>query len=253
MRRGQLEGKVVVVTAAAAGIGKATALRLAQERPAALVCIDIAPEVNSTAEQIAAQGTVALALNVDCKSRGEIEAGFRKIATVYGDVDVLINAVGGSARERVSHFYQSDPDTWRHVIDLSLLSAMLCCRQVVPAMRARRFGRIVNVSSTAWLSPQPNFVDYAAAKAGIVGFTRGLALELAPFRVTVNAVSPGPIRTHALETLPEDMMAQVKAKIPMGDIGAPEDVAGPIAFLVGPESTYITGQNLAINGGRAMI
>jgi NAD(P)-dependent dehydrogenase (short-subunit alcohol dehydrogenase family) len=120
-----------------------------------------------------------------------VQDAFAAIQARHGRVDVLVNVVGRNAGPRRSLFHESDPEGWDMVLDLSLKSTMRCCRQVVPGMRERKSGRIVSISSVAWTAPTPTFCDYAAAKAGVVGFTRVLAVELAPLGVTVNAISPG--------------------------------------------------------------
>jgi acetoacetyl-CoA reductase/3-oxoacyl-[acyl-carrier protein] reductase len=136
---------------------------------------------------------------------------------------------------------------------MCLTSAMLCSRQIVPQMRERRTGKIANIASDIARRPDRGWADYAAAKAGIIGFTRALAMELAPFGVNVNAVAPGTIATNAIAKMPEAMMDRMKASIPFGEIGKPEDVANCIAFLVSDDSRYITGQTIGINGGRTTV
>jgi NAD(P)-dependent dehydrogenase (short-subunit alcohol dehydrogenase family) len=175
---GRLAGRVAVVTAAASGIGRASAIRLAEEG-ASVVAVDVDPGVAATAKGITAAGFEASSMVLDCSSRPDVERVFSEIEQRSGRVDILVNGVGRSARERLGNFATSDPEVWDMVIRLSLRSTMLCARQVVPGMLARRAGRIVNISSVAWLVPTPYFSDYAAAKAGVVGFTRVLAVEMA--------------------------------------------------------------------------
>jgi NAD(P)-dependent dehydrogenase (short-subunit alcohol dehydrogenase family) len=123
----------------------------------------------------------------------------------------------------------------------------------VPGMRERKLGKIVNISTDAALRPTAKLVDYASAKAGVIGFTRALAVELVPFGVNVNAICPGLIRTRALDSLPQSILDEAKRDIPMGMIGEPIDVANAIGFLASDRSRYITGQTLAVNGGRSML
>ncbi len=244
----RMNGKTVVVTAAASGIGRAIARRLAQDGAATIHCLDIDPAVTRVASEIQALGPSAHSHVLDLTDRTAVPAVFAAI----GDVDVLVNGVGSSARDKVGEFATSDPSTWDFVIDTSLKSAMLASRQVVSGMRRRRHGRIVSISTDAWLYPTKNFADYAAAKAGVVGFTRALALEEAVFGINVNAVSPGPVRAGGTAKLPADMLARIVAEVPLGRMGEPEDVAHLVAFLVSDEASWITGQNVAINGGRTM-
>lgn len=248
----KLEGQVALVTGAANGIGRACAQKLA-ERGATVVLFDIEEDaLNEVRRGVEASGTIAFALVVDCSSDDKVRAGFKEVERLAGPVDILVNNVGQSARERASEFWESEPSTWRRVLELSLLSTMLCSRQVVAQMRDRRSGKIVNMSSDAALVGDTGIVDYAAAKSGVLGFTRALARELAPFRVNVNAVLPGTIATRAHERMKPEVLDRIKASVPMGYIAQPDDVAHLVSFLCGEESQYITGQSLLVDGGRWM-
>ncbi len=249
----KLAGQVAVVTGAANGIGRASALALAQAG-ADLAVLDLeADGVESLAQQITTLGRRALALTADCTQDAAIGAAFAAISRHFGRVDVLFNNVGQSARERATPFWESEPQTWDFVLRVSLRSAMLCTRQVVTQMRARRSGKIVNMSSESAFYGDTGLVDYAAAKMGVVGFTRALARELAPFQVNVNAVAPGAIATRAHDRLPPEVINRIKASTPMGYIAKSEDVAHAVVFLASEDSRFITGQSLLIDGGRWMI
>ena len=245
-------GKVVVVTAAGGGIGGATALQLAREGAKAVVAIDVSPAVDRMAAFIERAGASAVCMKLDCTDEQAVASAFDRALSQFGRVDVLVNGVGGGGGGRNTEFVESLPQTWRKIIDVTLLSTMLCTRQVVQGMRDRRYGKIVNVASSIALVPTPKMVEYASAKAGVIGFTRSLAVELAPFGVNVNAVSPGPIKTAATDLLPPDVLARSVNAVPMGRIGLPEEIAGAIAYLASDEAAYVTGQNLAVNGGRAL-
>jgi NAD(P)-dependent dehydrogenase (short-subunit alcohol dehydrogenase family) len=246
---GRLKGKVAVVTAAAGGIGGATALRLARDGAEVVVAIDTSADVKQMQKDIDAIGSTGLGIELDCTTEKDVVSAFTDIIRRFGRVDILVNGVGGGGG--LKEFVDSDSDIWRRAVDLTLMSTLICSRQVVNEMRERRYGRILNIASSIALVPTPKMVEYAAAKAGIIGFTRSLALELAPFGVTVNAVSPGPIKTPGTDRVPASIMAKSVDAVPMGHIGAPSDVANAVAFLVSDEAPYITGQNLAVNGGRA--
>ncbi|MDP6343682.1 MAG: SDR family NAD(P)-dependent oxidoreductase [Alphaproteobacteria bacterium] len=248
-----LHGAVAVVTGAAHGIGRATALRLAAVG-ARLVAIDRDEEqLADTAGAIVTGGGECHPWAVDCTDRAAVEAAFNGIEAALGPVDILVNNVGQSAREAASEFWCSTPETWDFVLDVSLKSAMLCARQVVPGMRRRRAGAIVNMSSDVALIGDTGIVDYVAAKAGVIGFTRGLARELAPFQVRVNAVAPGAIRTRAHDSLPGEVIDRVRDNVPMGWVAEPEEVAKAILFLASDQAAYITGHTLVIDGGRHML
>jgi len=246
---GRLAGRIAVVTAAAGGIGGATARRLARDG-AVVVAIDQAPAVKEIQASVHASGGQAIGLEADCTDEAAVVRAFGDIASRHGRIDILVNAVGGGV-VRPSEFWCSESTVWRRVIDVTLVSAMLCARQVVPGMRERRYGKILNISSSVAVQPAPALADYSAAKAGILGFTRSIAFELAPFGINVNAVSPGPIQTKGMDALPPEVKARSVSLVPMGYIGQPDDVANAVSFLVSDESRYITGQNLAVNGGRA--
>ncbi len=249
----RLEGRIAVVTGSAQGIGRAVALRLARDGAAVAVMDRDGEGAGATAEAIRGWGGRALALAVDCTVEAEVVRAFAGARAAFGRIDILINNVGQSAREQASEFWCSEPDTWRFVIGVSLVSTLLCSRQVVPEMRERRSGKIVNMSSDAALVGDVGFADYAAAKAGVIGFTRALARELAPFQVNVNAVCPGTIRTAAHERLPKAVLDGVRSRVPMGYVAEPEDVAHAVAFLASDEARYITGHTLVVDGGRHML
>jgi NAD(P)-dependent dehydrogenase (short-subunit alcohol dehydrogenase family) len=250
---GRLADCIAVVTGAANGIGRASALRLAREG-ADLVLVDREGDtLQGVARDVEAAGRQVLPITADWTDDNAVRAAFAAIRQRFERIDILFNNVGQSARERASEFHLSAEETWRFVIEVSLVATMRATRLAVEEMRARRDGRIVNMSSESAFYGDVGFVDYAAAKMGVVGFTRSLARELAPFHVNVNVVCPGAIRTRAHDRLPKDVIDKVRNSVPMGYVAEPEDVAGVVAFLASDDARYITGQSILIDGGRWMI
>ena len=251
--QGRLAGRIAVVTGAANGIGRASALRLAREG-AHLAVVDREGEALHAVERaIEGLGVPALAITADWTDAVAVGLAFAAIRRRFGRIDILFNNVGQSARERASEFHLSEEETWRFVIEVSLLTTMRASRLAVEEMRARKSGRIVNMSTESAFYGDVGFVDYAAAKMGVVGFTRSLARELAPYQINVNAVCPGAIRTRAHDRLPVEVIDRVRTSVPMGYVAEPEDVAGVVAFLASDDARYITGQSILIDGGRWMI
>ena len=251
MRR--LEGKLAVVTGAANGIGRATALRFADEG-ANLAILDLEAEgLAATADLARQAGATVLTITGDCTDEALVTDAFKRIYADCGFVDILMNNVGQSARERASEFYASSSEVWRFVINVSLMSTMIASRQVVPAMRDAGRGKIVNVASNAGMAGEIGLSEYAAAKMGVIGFTRSLARELAPFKVNVNAICPGVTRTRVLERISDEILDGIRKSIPLGFFAEPEDIAAAVAFLASDDARYMTGQSVVVDGGRWMV
>ena len=241
-------GRLAVVTGAANGIGRASAIHLARNG-ADLVLIDIQDEALAmVVEEIAVYGRKATPLVVDCMKREQIVEAWARLERDCGEVDILLNNVGQSAREKASEFWCSEPETWDFILQLNLYSAMSFSRLAVPGMRERGRGKIISIASEAAYIGSLGVADYAAAKAGVIGLTRSLARELAPFHVNVNAICPGPIRTAAADRLP--IWEQYLKETPTGFAGDPQDIANVVVFFASDQSRYITGQSLIVNGGR---
>ncbi|WP_084582358.1 SDR family NAD(P)-dependent oxidoreductase [Sphingomonas azotifigens] len=245
-------GKIAVVTGAAQGIGRAIALRLAADgADIALLDLD-GPAVRSVAQEIETLGRRALPLETDMLDRAAIAGAFATIASTLGPADILVNNVGQSARERAAPFWEARAETADFLLRICLHTAMDASREAVPAMRSRNTGRIINISSDSAFVGSKSSAAYAAAKAGLIGFTRSLSRELAGNRITVNAIAPGYIRTRAMELLPAAFVHKAIEETPLGMLGEPSDIAHAVAFFASDAARYVTGQTLIVNGGRWM-
>jgi NAD(P)-dependent dehydrogenase (short-subunit alcohol dehydrogenase family) len=249
MRR--FEGQVAIITGAGNGIGAAVAHRLAAEG-ADIAVIDL-DEAALAKEFGGSPGASCFAMAGDCTQDDVLRRFVAAAEQKLGPIGVLVNNVGQSARERGGAFVDSSEEVWRFVLEISLLTTMRLSRLVAPGMKARRSGRIINMSSDAALVGDAGLADYATAKMGLIGFTRTLARELAADCVTVNAVAPGAIRTRAHELIAPEILDRLRKDTPAGFIAEPEDVAGLVAYLASAEARFVTGQTLLIDGGRWML
>lgn len=243
--------KVAVVTGGASGIGQAVVERFATDDILPVI-LDIDEGGGKTvAEGIQQRGKQVSFMRVDVTNENDVQSTFAAIRKTYGCINILVNVAGGSLHR---HPFEDFPlADWQRVMDLNLTSTFLCCRAVVELMKTQQSGAIINISSDIGYSGAVNRSAYAAAKAGIVGLTKTLALELAPFGVHVNAVAPGRIETPRVRATYSDAEWVNAAKnIPFGHAGQPEDVADAVAFLAGAGSRHLTGQTIHVNGGRIM-
>lgn len=242
--------KVVVVTGAANGIGRATA-GLFAAKGARVVAMDLeAPALDETLRSLNGDVGRHMAMCLDLTDRTRVRAAFEHIHSEMGQIDVLVNNVGQSAREQGSDFAVSDPEVWDFVINVSMMTTMMCSRLAVPGMLKRGMGRIVNIASDSALNGDIRVADYVTAKSGVMGFTRAIARELAKDGINVNCVCPGPIKTRMMERLPPETLQAATRSIPVGHLGEPEDIANAVVFLASDAARYITGQSLFVNGGR---
>ncbi|MEM9162436.1 MAG: 3-oxoacyl-[acyl-carrier-protein] reductase [Cyanobacteria bacterium P01_F01_bin.4] len=246
---GALQDKVAIVTGASRGIGRATALALAAE--GASVVVNYARSSAAADEvvaQIAEQGGSAIALQADVSKADDVDALFKAAMEKFSRVDVLVNNAGIT---RDTLLLRMKPEDWQAVIDLNLTGVFLCTRAVSKIMLKQRSGRIINISSVAGLMGNPGQANYSAAKAGVIGFTKTVAKELASRSVTVNAVAPGFIATDMTEDLSNT--EEILKFIPLGRYGQVDEVAGLIRFLAAdPAAAYITGQVMNVDGGMVM-
>ncbi|MCL4186253.1 MAG: SDR family oxidoreductase [Rhodobacteraceae bacterium] len=247
---GEFEGRIVVITGAAHGIGRAMALGFAAEGADVALLDRDGAALEATAGDARGHGRRVLAIEADLLDHGVLVESFARIARDLGPAHTLVNNLGQTARERFSMFSDAPHEVLEFVLDISLHAAIHCSRQVVGAMKDRREGRIVSISSDSAFNGDLGCVDYAAAKAGVLGFTRGLAREMAPYGVTVNAICPGPTNTRAMQRIPPDAFERARAAVPMQAICEPEDIANAAIFLASSKARFITGNTLIVNGGR---
>jgi 3-oxoacyl-[acyl-carrier protein] reductase len=238
-----------MVTGASRGIGRAIALKLAAEGAAVVVTATSVAAAQKTADEIAAAGGKALAVKVDVSQAAEVEELFKEAAAAFGRLDILVNNAGITKDGLLLRMKESD---WDAVMDVNLKGAFNCTREAAKVMSKARYGRIVNVSSVVGEMGNPGQANYCASKAGMIGLTKSVAKELARRNVTVNAVTPGFIETDMTHDLSEKAKESLMEQIPMGRLGASDDIAAAVLFLVSQGAGYITGHVLSVNGGMYM-
>ncbi len=246
----ELEGKIALVTGASRGIGAAIAIEMAEAGAKVVVNYQVNREgAERVVERIRQQGGEAHPFKADVSQPDEVKAMFEFIASQLGGVDILVNNAGIHQHLIVEELSLSD---WERVISTNLTSLFLLTQAVLPYMKAQRWGRIVNISSLSGFAGTRVESHYAASKAGVVGFTKAVALETASFGITVNAISPGSIETDMLAVTTEERRQKLISEIPVGRIGQPEDIAFGVRFMVSPRASYITGQTIHMNGGEGL-
>jgi 3-oxoacyl-[acyl-carrier protein] reductase len=241
--------RVALVTGGSRGIGRATALALAADLRVALCYRSDADGAAETVAAVREQGGEALAVAADVADPGALDVAFKEIEATFGPVQVLVNNAGVT---RDGLLLRMGDDAWSDVVRTNLDGAFYAIRRAAPAMVRGRFGRIVNIGSAAGLTGSAGQVNYAAAKAGLVGLTRSVARELASRNVTANLVAPGPIATAMLDGLSDERQDELAKLTPLGRLGTPEEVAAAVAFLCSEAAGYITGAILAVDGGLSM-
>lgn len=247
-----LEGKVAIVTGSAGGIGRACAIRLAQDG-ADVGLLDLKEaELAETKALVEKEGRRCESIAVDLTDREETAAAFARLREALGFLEILHNNAGGAAGSTTRTFPKADAAQWDAYLDLNLRVAADCSRLVLPDMIERQGGRIINTSSERAFLSAPGMTEYSAAKAGLLGFTKALALDVAKHGITVNAVCPGIIRTPLTDAMPKERIAKAIASVPAGRVGEPEDIAHAVSFLASPGASYVTGEHLLVAGGRTI-
>lgn len=245
-----LEGKIAVVTGGSRGIGRAISIRLAGMGATVYInYVSRSDAADETKELIEAQGGKAEVVQCNVADADQVQTVFKQIIADAGSIDILINNAGITKDGLLARMKESD---WDDVLNTNLKGAFLCSKAATRPMMKKKWGRIVNVSSVVGSSGNAGQANYAAAKAGMSGFTKSLAREFATRKITVNCVAPGYIVTEMTDNMTEDAQQKIKSEIPMASLGSPEDIAGAIAFLVTDDARYVTGQTLHVNGGMYM-
>ncbi len=243
---GRLEGRVSLVTGASRGIGRAIARALALEGAIVFVGARDETRLAEVVRECADAGGTAVALGLDVADRASVDIALQKILEAQGRLDHLVNNAGIT---RDNLLLRMKKEEWDQVIATNLTGTYLCTQAVLKPMLKQRSGRIVNVTSVVGLTGNAGQANYAASKAGIIGFTKAVAREVASRSITVNAVAPGFIDTDMTAAMTEKARESLTSSIPLGRVGRPEDIASAVAFLVSDAAAYITGQVLGVDGG----
>ena len=241
-----LKDKVAVVTGASQGIGRDTALALAEAGAKVAVAARNEEKLASLVNEIAGKGGEALAVKMDVADAEQVKAGFKQVLERFGRLDILVN---NAAITRDGLSMRMKLDDWDAVLRTNLTGAHLCIQQALSVMMKARAGRIINISSVVAQMGNAGQANYVAAKAGLIGLTKAIAMEIASRNITVNAVAPGFVETPMTDVLSDKVKEDLRTRIPLGRMGLPRDVAAAIVFLASDEAAYITGHVLAVNGG----
>ena len=245
----RLAGKVALVTGAGQGMGRSIARLFAQEG-AAVVAIDLDPAAAEATIATAPAGHACAARKVDVSNSKEVKAVFAETMERHGRVDIVVNNAGIGAVDTLT---ETSDENWARVMGVNLTGAFYFCREAARCMKAAgNRGVIVNVSSTSALNGEGP-VHYCASKAGMMGLTRSVARELAPSGIRINTVLPGPTNTPMMQTIPDEWSEAIVKAVPLARMGEPDEIARVALFLASDDSSFMTGQNVAVNGGMAFI
>jgi 3-oxoacyl-[acyl-carrier protein] reductase len=245
-----LDGKVTIITGASRGIGRSVAIELA--KAGAKVVINYAGNEAAAEEVkniIVTAGGQAITMQADVSNTEAVDAMIKKTIDVFGRIDILVNNAGITRDNLLMRMKEED---WDAVMNINLKGIFVCTKAVSRIMMKQRYGRIINMTSVVGIMGNIGQSNYAAAKSGVIGFTKSMAKELASRGITVNAIAPGFINTDMTAVLTEQVKEELAGKIPAGRLGNPEDVAAAVAFLASDSANYITGQTLNVDGGMLM-
>src|SRR5215469_13626113 len=245
----RLQAKVALVTGASQGIGRSTAIELAEAGAKVVLAARNIEKLQSVVEEIHRDANEALPIQMDVADAAQVKTGFQQALEKFGRLDILVN---NAAITRDTLALRMKPEDWDAVLRTNRTGAHLCIQQALGAMLKQRSGRIINLSSVVAQTGNAGQANYVASKAGLIGLTRAIAIEVASRNITVNAVAPGFIETPMTDPLPQELKDKMKSLIPLSRFGTERDVAAAIVFLASEEAAYITGQVLGVNGGMHM-
>lgn len=250
-----LSNKVAIITGGATGIGKGIALKFAEEGCSIVIADIMEKEARETIDTISKIGRSAIFIRCDVTNNAQVRDMVKQVIARFQKIDILVNNAGGISESKGS-IEDITEEQWDKTINLNLKSQFLCCKAVVPYMKEKKSGKIINMSSIGAISPPVSFIHYHAAKAGVLGITCNLAVELASLNICVNAILPGPVRTQFWNPLTKDLPSQDsffndlgKKEVPMQRVGTPEDIAGTALYLASELSAYVTGESIFVSGG----
>ena len=242
-----LDGRVALVTGASRGIGRAIAIALARAgSDVAVNCAGRVEAAQEVAEEIRALGRQAFVVKANVADSDEVNDMVKSVLAEFGRLDILVNNAGITRDNLIMRMSEED---WDSVMSVNLKGSFNCAKAVTKSMLKARYGRIVNISSVVGISGNAGQANYAATKAGLIGFSKAMAKELGSRNITVNVVAPGFIETDMTASLSDEMKKSMSGHISLGRLGKPEDVAAAVVFLVSEQASYITGQVLAVDGG----
>lgn len=249
-----LSNRVAIITGGARGIGRGIALKFAEEGCSIVIADVLVTKGRKTSGEVSKKGRDGVFIQCDVSDSRQVQDMVDQVISKFGKVDILVNDAGiGPMPKSITDVSEEE---WDRALAINLKGEFLCCRAVVPHMKEKGYGKIINISSLSAISPGGPIIHYSASKAGVLGLTLDLALELAPFNICVNAILPGAIHTDMFEQLippganKEDFLIELGKKIaPMQRIGTPEDIAGVSLFLASDLSGYVTGARVIVGGG----